>query len=81
MGFVLARRHAAQLQRVALALFAAVPMLALPMAWWLVPEQTAAPFGVAAISALLGAGVERWLFFAQARHVVMQYYGTPAAPG
>lgn len=81
MGFVLARRHAAQLQRVALALFAAVPMLALPMAWWLVPEQTTAPFGVAAISALLGAGVERWLFFAQARHVVMQYYGTPAAPG
>jgi sulfite dehydrogenase (quinone) subunit SoeC len=30
-------------------------------------------------SALLGALVERWLFFAEARHVVMAYYGAPHA--
>jgi len=51
-----------------------VPALsALPV--WLLPHVDAAPLLlVAAASALLGAFVERWLFFAEARHVVMQYY-------
>ena len=29
---------------------------------------------LAALSVLLGAFVERWLFFAQARHLVTLYY-------
>jgi DMSO reductase anchor subunit len=33
---------------------------------------------LAAISALLGAMLERWLFFAEARHTVMLYYGASA---
>jgi DMSO reductase anchor subunit len=33
-----------------------------------------APDAPAAIAALAGAFVERWLFFAQARHVVTLYY-------
>ena len=31
--------------------------------------------GVAALASLLGIVVERWLFFAEARHAVMNYYG------
>jgi DMSO reductase anchor subunit len=31
--------------------------------------------GLAIASAAIGVAVERWLFFAEARHVVMLYYG------
>jgi DMSO reductase anchor subunit len=74
MGFVLARRHAQRLRLIALVLLAAVPagfaLLAAasargdrPLAW------------AALVAATLGAFVERWLFFAQARHVVTAFYG------
>ncbi len=74
MAFVVARKHAHRLRGLSLLLFAVLPMLCLfaigridgiaPMAWlWL-----------AALSALAGAFVERWLFFAQARHLVTLYY-------
>jgi DMSO reductase anchor subunit len=33
----------------------------------------------AAAAALLAAVVERWLFFAEAQHVVMLFYGAKAA--
>ena len=33
---------------------------------------------LAAASALLGVLIERWLFFAEARHTVTLYYGTEA---
>jgi DMSO reductase anchor subunit len=74
MGFVLARKHARALRAVALLLFALVPaLLALPV--WLLPHLDTGPWLLAAaISALAGAFVERWLFFAQARHLVTLYY-------
>ncbi|HEX4854075.1 dimethyl sulfoxide reductase anchor subunit family protein [Arenimonas sp.] len=74
MGHVLARKHARRLRVIAVLLFAVVPALcALPV--WLLPHANAAwPMGLAAVSAMLGAAVERWLFFAQARHVVTLYY-------
>jgi DMSO reductase anchor subunit len=31
--------------------------------------------GLAVLSAALGLVIERWLFFAEARHTVMLYYG------
>lgn len=43
-----------------------------------VPGREAVPPGVAVIAAaavIAGLGVERWLFFAEARHVVNLYYG------
>ncbi|HET6430885.1 dimethyl sulfoxide reductase anchor subunit family protein [Dyella sp.] len=73
MGFVLARRHARPLRATALGLFGLLPLLCLALAWgsgdlaWI-----ALP--VAVVSALAGAFVERWLFFAQARHLVTLYY-------
>jgi DMSO reductase anchor subunit len=37
-------------------------------------RSLAALLAVASASALLGALVERWLFFAEARHLVTLYY-------
>lgn len=73
MGYVLARKHAAKLRRIALTLFAALP-LGLALVALASPAAGGALMGAAALSALLGALVERWLFFAQARHVVTLYY-------
>ena len=74
MGYVLARKHGARLRSLAVLLFAIVPvLLALPV--WLFVQVDPTPWMVAAaISALLGTAVERWLFFAEARHLVTLYY-------
>ena len=34
---------------------------------------------VATLSAAIGIGMERWLFFAEAEHVAMLYYGRQSA--
>jgi len=73
MGYVLARKHAAKLRRIATALFAVLP-LALALVALALPAAGTASMIAAAWSVLLGALVERWLFFAQARHVVTLYY-------
>ena len=76
MGFVLARKHAARLRVVALVLFAVLPVAAAIAA--LVFATPAAKIGGAAVAMLgvtAGTFVERWLFFAEAKHVVMLYYG------
>jgi len=73
MGFVLARKHSRKLRVIALLLFAGVPLLALALAWML-PVASVVALWIAAISALFGAFVERWLFFAEAKHMVMLYY-------
>ncbi len=79
MGFRIARKHAAKLRRfVLLALFVAPWLLALAasaIAW--APAALACA-GLATLSAAAGLGVERWLFFAEATHVSMLYYGRPA---
>ena len=73
MGFVVARKHAPRLRVIALALFAALPLVAAMIAWTVLPLAPIA-LPLAALSMLLGAMVERWLFFAQARHLVTLYY-------
>lgn len=73
MGFVLARKHSRKLRRLALLLFAAVPLLACGLAW-AVPAAATPALAVAVLAALLGALVERWLFFAEAKHLVTLYY-------
>lgn len=74
MSYVLARKHSARLRVIAVILFAFVPMLCVaPL--FVLPGSTAGPLlAIAALSALLGTFVERWLFFAEAKHVVMLYY-------
>ena len=73
MGFVLARKHAPRLRLVALALFAALPLLA-TLGAWLVPPLAPIMLPLAAIGVMAGTLIERWLFFAQARHLVTLYY-------
>ena len=74
MGFVLARRHAARLRRITLLLTFALPPLALAGAL-LWPAAAWRLLAVAALVFQCGVMVERWLFFAQARHTVALYYG------
>jgi DMSO reductase anchor subunit len=73
MGYVLARKHSAKLRRLALLMFGAVPVLASAVTL-LHPGFALPALALAAVSALMGAMVERWLFFAEAKHVVMLYY-------
>ena len=72
MAFAVARRHARTLRIAAVLLFALLPLLCLLLAW---PQPGAAGgIVVASTCALAGAFLERWLFFAQARHLVTLYY-------
>ena len=73
MAFQLARRHARRLRLATVAALVALPLpaaLAAAAGW--VPALPAAI--VCALALLAGSFVERWLFFAQARHVVASYY-------
>lgn len=73
MAFEVARRHARRLRLVAVAGLVAVPLLAtvaVALGW--LPALAAS--ALAALGLLAGAFVERWLFFAQARHIVSAYY-------
>ena len=74
MGFVLARKHSGRLRIIATVLFAVIPSLLMLPVWLFVHLDVAPWLTAAAVSALLGAVVERWLFFAEARHLVTLYY-------
>jgi DMSO reductase anchor subunit len=72
MGFRVARKHRIRLRLVARAAAFLVPFLATLLALLLGSAMFAA---IAVVSAALGLVVERWLFFAEAKHSVMLYYG------
>jgi sulfite dehydrogenase (quinone) subunit SoeC len=73
MGFAVARKHGEGLRKLFFALLAAVAVayaLCLVSSW----------FSFLAVPAILfAAWVERWLFFAEAEHVVNVFYGKAAA--
>lgn len=73
MGYVLARKHSRKLRRLALALFAVAPVVLSIIALGL-PAIAVLAMPLATLSLLLGTLVERWLFFAEARHLVTLYY-------
>lgn len=78
MVFRVGRRHAARLRRLALALGLGLPWPAAALG--LLVEG---PLGtllalVATVSLGLALAIERWLFFAEARHTVGLWYGEPA---
>lgn len=69
MGFVLARKHARKLRAIAVWLILLAPLsMALPLPGWMVVWP-------GLILGMTGIFVERWLFFAEAKHAVMAYYG------
>ena len=73
MGFAVARKHALKLRNVVFVLFF-ITLLALA-------GCTQSPWFsfVAAPAILIAAVVERWLFFAEAQHVVSLFYGAEKA--
>ncbi|TPL45835.1 DmsC/YnfH family molybdoenzyme membrane anchor subunit [Mesorhizobium sp. B2-4-6] len=75
MGFRIARKHSAKLRRIAQGLAFAVPAMLLAIAFALPWPFAAVASVLAAICQLAGMLVERWLFFAEAKHTVMLYYG------
>src|SRR6476619_1750534 len=72
MGYQVARRHAAKLRWIASVLLFAVPLAAcLLLAWLALPwAATTVVAALSIASAAAGVLIERWLFFAEARHVV-----------
>lgn len=78
MGFAVARKHASVLRLVALAAAFMLPSV-LALGAVLLPAFDPLFAPLALLSGSAGIFVERWLFFAQARHAVMLYYGAPAA--
>ena len=75
MGFVLARKHAARLRVIALVLFGLLPVALALLAMVLQPMSLVITCTVAAaLCVIAGTFVERWLFFAEARHLVTLYY-------
>ena len=50
----------------------AVPIACVAAAWLI--GGASSWMALAATAAIAGAFLERWLFFAQARHIVMLYY-------
>jgi len=70
MGFVVARKHAAKLR-----LFSVTLAIILPVVIVYSAAASSAMLVLAAITHVIGVMVSRWLFFAEAKHTVMLYYG------
>ena len=75
MGYQVARRHAEKLRRHAQVFAFALPAVLMIAAASFTAVIAILAAVVAAASVVLGLLIERWLVFAQARHVVTLYYG------
>jgi DMSO reductase anchor subunit len=76
MGFRVARKHAGKLRFISLVLGGIVPAVLVFLV--LVAGASgglAIVMALAVVSHVAGMLIERWLFFAEARHAVMNYYG------
>jgi sulfite dehydrogenase (quinone) subunit SoeC len=79
MGFQIARKHAVKLRRIVVVLAFALPFVLSLVPLLTVEWPAALAALLAAPLATLGVLIERWLFFAEAKHAVMLYYGAPRA--
>ncbi len=79
MGYRVARKHAWRLRRIALSFGFFVPFVLAGLTAAFTGRLAAWTALIAAFSAGLGVLVERWLFFAEARHTVTLYYGDERA--
>lgn len=79
MGFVVARKHATKLRRYALILGYAAPGACAILSLVFAGMPGTFFGGLGALLSLGGMLVERWLFFAEARHTVTLYYGSAHA--
>jgi DMSO reductase anchor subunit len=72
--YAFGQRHATQLRILAVVAAFAIPLIVLGAA-----PTSLAGLALACGSCLAGLVIERWLFFAEAEHVAMLYYGAEAA--
>lgn len=80
MGYEIGRKHADKLRGIAMLLTFIVPMSCLLIVVVMQSQVMAIPLTLlATLSAGIGVVVERWLFFAEAEHVSMLYYGRNTA--
>ncbi|MGE0697853.1 MAG: dimethyl sulfoxide reductase anchor subunit family protein [Hyphomicrobiaceae bacterium] len=79
MGFAVARKHAQVLRMLALVAGFVAPAALLALAASLPAVPALLATVVAALGVGLGVLAERWLFFAEAQHVVTLYYGAERA--
>ncbi|MEK9646632.1 MAG: DmsC/YnfH family molybdoenzyme membrane anchor subunit [Alphaproteobacteria bacterium] len=79
MGYRIARKHAQKLRRICFFAYFMIPLILTGLtsnaeAWIAIPGTL-----LAAISVSAGVLIERWLFFAEATHASMLYYGAERA--
>jgi len=75
MGFSIARKHSTKLRRMALNLGLLLPGIMLVLAGVSNGVAQLVLLSVALVLGMAGIVVERWLFFAEARHAVTLFYG------
>ncbi|NNF17094.1 MAG: dimethyl sulfoxide reductase anchor subunit [Gammaproteobacteria bacterium] len=75
MGFVVARKHATRLRRMAILLGAALPSLVLFEILMTEGFLHDILLLIGTASVMFSLCIERWLFFAEAKHVVTLFYG------
>jgi sulfite dehydrogenase (quinone) subunit SoeC len=73
MGFRVARKHAEKLRRIAVVALFILPIILVSVTV-LMPMLALATSILAVAAAAIGIFTERWLFFGEAKHVVMSYY-------
>ena len=78
MGFSIARRHRMRLRRLVRLAGFGLPFLLTLLAFLFGGTTGVIAATLAIASAALGVVVERWLFFAEAKHTVTLYYGAEA---
>lgn len=79
MGYAVGRKHAETLRLWALVLGFGLPILCLALTFMAGMSWAILLMLVGTVSMAVGLVIERWLFFAEAEHVVMLYYGREAA--
>jgi DMSO reductase anchor subunit len=79
MGFVIARKHAEKLRTLSLLTLFGAPIVLMLVAVASGDAVAASAAVLAVLLAAVGLFVERWLFFAEARHVVTLFYGARMA--
>jgi DMSO reductase anchor subunit len=78
MGFRVARQHRLRLRRIARLAAFVIPALLTFLGLLFGGGFGGITAGLAVVSAALGLVIERWLFFAEAKHTVTLYYGAEA---
>lgn len=79
MGFKIARKHADKLRRISLFSAFVLPFILTFMSLGNSSILSVSSALLAVIFTMPGVIIERWLFFAEARHTVMLYYGNSTA--